>query len=78
MDSTIYFLAEHYPWWGLPLALIFGETANHYRRSGKRPAMLVCGLLALGFLTLAVIYFVKDGFFQTRPTLQQMERAIER
>ncbi|RZA06045.1 MAG: hypothetical protein EOP11_11320 [Proteobacteria bacterium] len=78
MDPLIYFLAEHYPWWGLPLALITGETANHFRRTGKRMGAVICGLLTLGFLGLAVVYFVKDGFFETRPTLQKMERSIER
>jgi hypothetical protein len=78
LDPLIYFLAEHYPWWGIPLVLILGETANHFRRTGRRWSMVICAVLALGFIALTVIYFVKDGFFETRPTLQKMERAIER
>lgn len=53
------------------------ELANHFRRTGMRIYTVLSGLVALGLITLAVIYFTNDGFFKTRPTLQNMERRIQ-
>ena len=75
MSSLVYFLAEHYPWWGIPSILIMGETANHFRRTGQRARMLVCVLFALLFATLTVVYFLYDGLTNTRPAIQKLERS---
>jgi hypothetical protein len=77
LSWIVYFLADHYPWWGIPAALVMAELANHFRRTGMRIYTVLSGLVALGLIALAVIYFTNDGFFKTRPTLQNMERRIQ-
>ena len=77
MDPVIYFLAEHYPWWGIPCVFIFFETANHFRRTGRRAPMMLFGFLAISLAALAVLYFTHDGFFRLRPAMQNLERQYK-
>jgi hypothetical protein len=74
LDPTIYFLAEYYPWWGIPSALILAEIANHFRRTGHRFRFLACAALSLLMATLAVFYFTHSGFQNLRPAMQELER----
>jgi hypothetical protein len=78
VSSFIYFLAEYYPWWGLPLALIMIETSNHFRRGGKRGPFILFFGTGLLLIALAVLYFVNGGFFTVRPTIQNLERQYSR
>jgi hypothetical protein len=72
LGPVFYFLAEHYPWWGIPCILIFGEAANHFRRNGMRMKLFFCASLSLMFLLLTVLYFFV-GYEHVRPTLQGIE-----
>ncbi len=75
MSSTIYFLAEHYPFWGIPLALICFELARFFWRNGRRlRAVLSLGLSGL-LVFLAVWYFMDDGFRNVRPALTEAEKT---
>lgn len=75
MSPVIYFLAEHYPWWGIPSILIFGEAANHFRRNGKRGKLLLCGGFAMFFLALTVLFFW-IGYENIRSSLQGFEGGV--
>lgn len=74
MSPTFYFLAEHYPWWGIPCVLIFAEVANHHRRNGKRAKFAFFSLFSMAFLALVVLYFAV-GYEKVRPTLQGIEAS---
>lgn len=78
MDSLIYFLLEHYPWWGVPSALIAAETANHFRRVGRRPAMFFFGAIAALLVILVVAYFFYNGFSNLRPAMKEIERQYSK
>lgn len=75
MDSNIYFLAEYFPWWGIPSVLILAEIANHFRRSGQRLKFLFFALLSVAMAVGCVLYFTHDGFRNLRPAMQDMEKA---
>ncbi len=70
----IYFLAEFFLWWAIPLTWILFETTNHYRRSGKRGATILFSLIMISLVTLIVLYFVFNGFENLRPAMQRFER----
>lgn len=72
----MYFIADLYPWWGLPLAFIFAEVANRYRRRGERGRMLGSLLLSVIFLALAGAYFVFNGFENLRPAMEKLDRQM--
>ncbi len=75
MSSLIYFLAEHYPFWGIPLALIFFELARFFWRNG-RPLRAVLSIGMAGLLVLlAAWYFLGDGFRNVRPALSNAEKT---
>jgi hypothetical protein len=73
LSSFIYFVADYYPWWGLPLALIFAEQANKSRRYRDHKKAVLYGCFSMGFLFLAVAYFMFNGFEKLRPAMQQLE-----
>ncbi len=76
MNATIYFLADLYPWWGLPLAFIFAELANRYRRHGQRPKALMFIAISFVFLAAAAAYFAFNGIERLRPAMKEMERSV--
>ena len=76
MSSLIYFVADLYPWWGIPLAFIFFELANARRRRGERKMMLVHLSISLVFLALAGAYFAFNGMEHLRPAMQQLEHSM--
>lgn len=51
------------------------ETANHFRRNGKRPQFALCVLTALALFTLTVFYFTNNGFQNVRPLLHSLEKS---
>ena len=75
MNSIIYFLAEHYPFWGIPLALIFFELARFFWRNGRVLSLLISVGIAGVLTLLAVWYFVGDGFRNVRPALTEAEKT---
>ena len=74
MSPVIYFIADLYPWWGIPLALIFAELANSHRRRGERKKMMLKLCVSFFFFSLAVAYFVLNGIETLRPAMQQLDR----
>lgn len=72
----IYFLADLYPWWGMPLALIFAERANYFRRQGNRNKVIRNVAISLVFLSLTIAYFALNGIEKMRPALMELERAM--
>lgn len=78
MNDIFYFLADLYPWWGIPLGLILAELGNKYRRSGNRQKMFRCMTASVILLALAAAYFVFNGKKYIRPAMQQMENSVTR
>lgn len=76
MSSVIYFLADLYPWWGIPFALILAELANYYRRNGNRKKMVLYLSISSVFLALAAAYFWFNGMERMRPAMQELERVF--
>jgi hypothetical protein len=76
LGELIYFLADYYPWWGIPLALILAELANYHRRGAKKKKMITYASLSLVLVILSVLYFVFDGQRQMRPAIQEVERSF--
>ncbi len=72
----IYFLADLYPWWGLPLALIFAELGNYYRRHGNKKKMIRYASISVVFLSLTAAYFAFNGIEKMRPAMMELERVI--
>jgi hypothetical protein len=75
LDPIIYFFAEYFPWWALPSALIFAEVANHFRRTGKRLGFFFFSGVSLVLAALTILYFVKNGFVNLRPAMQNLEKT---
>jgi len=69
-------VADLYPWWGIPLVLIFVEVANTYRRRGERKKMVKSLAVSFVFFSLAVVYFVLNGFEKLRPGMEHLERTF--
>lgn len=76
MSSVIYFLADLYPWWGMPLALIFAERSLYFRRQGNRKKVVRNAVVAVLFLSLTIAYFALNGIEKMRPALQELERVM--
>lgn len=76
MDPVIYFIADHFPWWGIPLGLIFLEVANIHRRRRYRKQMFMALAVSGVFFTLAVAYFFYNGFENLRPAMKNIERNM--
>ena len=76
MSAVIYFLADLYPWWGIPIALILAELANNYRRHGNRKKMVLYISISSIFLGLAVAYFALNGMERMRPVMQELEKIF--
>ena len=74
MNWLVFFLADYFLFWAIPLILILAETANHFRRTGKRPQLIACALLCLLFIGLTIAYFVGNGFSNLRPLLEGVDR----
>jgi hypothetical protein len=77
VDPLVYFIADLYPWWGLPLAFIFFEIANRHRRRGNRKKMLIHVMFSGFFLLLAGLYFFFNGFEHLRPAMEHLERTMQ-
>lgn len=78
MDPIIYFLAEHYPWWGIPSTLIMAEVANHFRRTGHRGGFFTAAFCSAVLGVLSVLYFTHNGFLNVRPTMQSIEHQYKK
>lgn len=76
MSSVIYFLADLYPWWGMPLALIFAERAVYFRRQGNRKKVVRNAAIGIVFLSLTIAYFALNGLEKMRPALMELERVM--
>ena len=76
MPSWLYFIADYFPWWAIPICLICLEIANMHRRLGDRKMMVkylvICGF----FMVLIATYFFFNGFENMRPGMENMERKI--
>jgi hypothetical protein len=77
VNSLVYFLADYYPWWGIPTGLILAEVANGYRRRGERKKFIQYLLVSLVFLSLAAAYIVFDGPEKLRPGMERAERTLQ-
>ncbi len=75
MNQIVYFLADLYPWWGIPLAFILLELANVFRRRGKKCAMFFCVFSSAIVVGLAVLYFISNGVQHLRPSLYEFEKT---
>jgi len=73
---VIYFLADLYPWWGIPLGLILAELANYFRRHGNRKKMILYLSISFVLFALAGAYFVFNGMERVRPGMQELERTF--
>lgn len=71
--SIVYFLAEQYPWWGIPLALILIETGLHFRRNGRTMRAVVLFLIAISLIGLAGFFIWGNGIQNVRPFLREIE-----
>jgi hypothetical protein len=70
VQDALFFLAHFFPWWATPLALVFGEVANHYRRVGKRRQMMGYGLLSALLVVAIIGYIFFDGYHNLIPALR--------
>jgi hypothetical protein len=77
LDPLIYFLAEYFPWWGIPSILILGEIANHFRRVGQKVRFILTALVCLLMVVLCIAYFTNDGFRNLRPAMQNLEKQYK-
>lgn len=75
-SSVLYFVADFYPWWGIPLGFLCLEIANSGRRHGNKPKMILYVCLGVLFLLTAAAYFVFDGRERLRPAMQGIERSF--
>jgi hypothetical protein len=75
LSPLVYFISDLYPWWGIPLALIFAEVANSYRRRGERKKMMIHLSVSLVFFALAVAYFAFNGVERLRPAMEELEQT---
>jgi hypothetical protein len=73
LNSLLYFLAEYYPFWGIPATLILSEIANHSRRNSRTKAMFLALFGAAFFGSLSVLYFWQGGHDGVRAGLQEIE-----
>lgn len=78
MDPILYFLAEHYPWWGIPSTLIMAEVANHFRRGGRRIPAVAAALFGLMLGVLSILYFTHNGLVNVRPAMQNIEHHYKK
>lgn len=76
MSPLIYFVADYYPWWGIPIAIIFAEVANSHRRHGERGKMIKCLSISFLFFAVAVVYIFLNGRVTLRPGMERMERTM--
>ena len=76
MNALVYFFADYYPWWGIPIGLILAEVANGHRRRGERKAMIKYLSVSFIFLALAAAYIFFDGMQNLRPGMEHMERTM--
>lgn len=74
--TAIYTLAEYLPFWGIPLALIFAEYANHSRKRHKKKNMVIGAVLSLTLIALIAAFFLFNGYSNTRPALKRVEREV--
>jgi hypothetical protein len=77
LDPLIYFLAEYFPWWGIPSILILAEMANHFRRIGHKVRFFLTVLICLILTVLCIAYFTQDGFRNLRPAMQNLEKQYK-
>jgi len=68
-------MADYYPFWGFPLALIFAEIANHSRRRKRIIIMIIAAIISLTLFALGVWYLAYNGYTNTRPTLKKLEQT---
>jgi hypothetical protein len=73
VHSFIYFIVEQYPFWGIPMAIIFIEVALHFRRTGHRLRAVVLFLVSAGLLGLAAYFILENGVQNVRPAMQKIE-----
>jgi hypothetical protein len=76
LNPLVYFIADLYPWWGIPLAFILAEVANGYRRRGDRKKMVLWLIPAFVLMSIAGAYFLYNGFEKLRPAMEHFERAM--
>jgi hypothetical protein len=76
VSALVYFFADYYPWWGIPIGLILAEVANGHRRRGNRKAMFKYLSVSFIFLGLAAAYIFYNGMQNLRPGMEHMERTI--
>lgn len=76
MPAWLYFIADYYPWWGIPIGLICLEIANTHRRLGDRKKMVKYLAVSALFGLLTATYFFFNGFVNLRPGMEHMERQI--
>ncbi len=62
----------------MPLALIFAELGNYYRRHGNRKKMVTYALISLVFFSLTVAYFALNGVEKMRPALKELESTFSK
>jgi hypothetical protein len=76
LSSFLYFIADLYPWWAIPLAFIFADLGNRQRKRRARGKMFfhfgICATLVL----LAVAYFVFNGKENLTTGMQNIERTM--
>ena len=57
---SVFTIFRFYPYWALPVALIFAELARHFHRRGKFAKWYCLGMVGLLF-ALTIVWFVYRG-----------------
>jgi hypothetical protein len=80
LHPLFYFIADLYPWWGIPLALILLEAANRNRRRSERKQFLIKSIIAVVLIALGGGYFYlgREGLAASMQRLEQASRNLSR
>lgn len=69
----IYFLADIFPFWAIPFALILFEAGRSFRRRGRTPQAIVLIIVSIVLATTSVLHIL-SGRDNVRKRLQMLEK----
>lgn len=67
---TILFLARHFPFWALPVALLCFEMGYYYYRKRERFLFVSCFFLAASLFLTSVFWVVFEGYWRAGPWIK--------
>jgi len=68
-------MADLFPFWAIPLAVICFELARFYGRHRQKGRMAFLFTFSFTLLGLSLAYFIFDGRNALRPAMQNFERS---